>query len=133
MSEIQQVEIAVSDAVLNDLRERLKHARFPEPIPDTDWDYGTEAEYLKELCAYWRDKYDWRAWERLLNRFDHFETAIEGVDLHFIHAPSPHPEALPLIVTHGWPGSVFEFYKIIDPLRDPTAHGGDAADAFHVI
>jgi len=133
MPEITPFEIAVPDVTLEDLRERLARTRFPAPIPNTGWDYGTEPGYLRELCGYWRDKYDWRSWEARLNRFPQFRTEIDGAGLHFIHARSPHESALPLIITHGWPGSIFEFYKIIEPLTDPTAHGGDAGDAFHVV
>jgi microsomal epoxide hydrolase len=133
MSAIEPFEIAVPEADLDDLRARLARTRFPEPIPETGWDYGTEPGYLRGLCEYWREKYDWRAWEARLNRFPQFKTRIEGVDLHFLHVRSRHENAFPLIITHGWPGSIFEFYKIIGPLADPEAHGGDAADAFHVV
>ncbi len=133
MSETRPFEIAIPEAELEDLRTRLARTRFPEPIPDTGWDYGTDPAYLRELCEYWREKYDWRAWEARLNRFPQFVTPIDGVDLHFLHVRSRHEHAFPLVITHGWPGSIFEFYKIIDPLVDPVAHGGDAADAFHVV
>ena len=119
--------------VLDDLRERLRRTRFPDEVNDENWSYGTDLAYLKELCEYWREKFDWRQQEAALNRFDNFKTEIEGLSLHFIHARSPHENAMPLVITHGWPGSVVEFLEIIDPLRDPTAHGGDAADAFHVV
>jgi microsomal epoxide hydrolase len=125
--------IEVSDAVLEDLRERLARTRFPDQLEGAGWSYGTELSYLKELCEYWRKKFDWRAQEALLNRFDHFRTDIEGRATHFIHARSPHEGALPLVITHGWPGSVFEFYKIIAPLSDPESYGGSADDAFHVV
>ena len=88
---------------------------------------------MQELCAYWADKYDWRATEARLNGFPQFRTEIDGLGIHFIHVRSPHADALPLVMTHGWPGSVVEFHKVIGPLTDPTAHGGDAADAFHVV
>ena len=134
MSEaIEQFRIEVSEADLADLRERLDRTRWPDQIPGSGWDYGTDLAYLKELCEYWRTKYDWHAWERELNRYEHYRTAIDGQNVHFIHARSPVEDALPLIVTHGWPGSVFEFYKILGPLSDPEAHGGDARDAFHVV
>jgi microsomal epoxide hydrolase len=123
----------IPDAVLDDLRERLARTRFPDELNDADWSYGTDLTYLKELCTYWRDKFDWRAQEAELNRFEQFITNVDGLDLHFIHAKSPHEDAMPLVITHGWPGSVVEFLEIIDPLRNPTAHGGDAADAFHVV
>jgi microsomal epoxide hydrolase len=123
----------IPDAVLDDLRDRLGRTRWPDELNDADWSYGTDQSTLKELCAYWRDGFDWRREEARLNRFEQFTTSIDGLRLHFIHARSPEPNALPLVVTHGWPGSVFEFLDIIDPLRDPAAHGGDPADAFHVI
>jgi microsomal epoxide hydrolase len=122
--------IDVPEAVLDDLRERLARTRFPDQIAGSGWDYGTDRAYLAELCEYWRDKFDWRSHEALLNRFDHFVTDIDGQRLHFIHQRSPVAGALPLVITHGWPGSVFEFYKIIGPLTDPAAHGGRAEDAF---
>jgi pimeloyl-ACP methyl ester carboxylesterase len=133
MTAIEPFKIAVSDAALTDLRERLARTRFPDPIPHTGWDYGTEPGYLRDLCDYWRETYDWRAWEARLNRFAQYRTEIQGVGVHFIHVRSRHQDAMPLIVTHGWPGSIFEFYKIIEPLTDPAAHGGGAGDAFHVV
>ncbi|MDP6243114.1 MAG: epoxide hydrolase, partial [Myxococcota bacterium] len=134
MSEaIEQFKIEVSEADLADLRDRLDRTRWPDQIPGSGWDYGTDLGYLKELCEYWRTKYDWYAWERELNRYEHYRTAIDGQNVHFLHARSPVADALPLVVTHGWPGSVFEFYKILGPLTDPEAHGGDARDAFHVV
>jgi microsomal epoxide hydrolase len=130
---VEPFEIRVPDAVLDDLRERLARTRWPDQIPGSGWDYGTDLAYLKELCAYWRHGFDWRAQEARLNRFDHFRTGIDGQPLHFVHQRSPEPGALPLVVTHGWPGSVAEFTKIIGPLADPAAHGGDPRDAFHVV
>ena len=125
--------IDVPDEVLVDLRERLARTRLPDDLPGTAWDYGTDREYLEELLAYWRDEFDWRSQEWLLNGFDHFKTDVDGLDVHFIHQRSPHEDALPLVITHGWPGSIMEFYKIIPLLVDPTNYGGDAADAFHVV
>lgn len=130
---IEKFEIRVSDEQLEDLRERLARTRWPDQIPGSGWDYGTDLAYLQELCEYWREKFDWRAQEALLNRHDHFRTRIDGQPLHFLHVRSPVRDALPLVITHGWPGSVFEFYKILGPLGDPEAHGGHAADAFHVV
>ena len=123
----------IPESVLDDLRERLARTRFPDEVNDENWSYGTDLTYLKELCAHWRDKFDWRAQEAALNVFDQFKTEIDGLSLHFIHARSPHEDAMPLVITHGWPGSVAEFLQIIDPLRNPSEHGGDAADAFHVV
>jgi len=126
-------EIRIDDAVLEDLQTRLGLARFPDQIEGAGWDYGTELGYLKELVAYWRDEYDWRAEEAKLNAFDHFKTNIDGLDIHFIHQRSKEPNAMPIVITHGWPGSIAEFSKIIGPLTDPVAHGGKAEDAFHVV
>jgi pimeloyl-ACP methyl ester carboxylesterase len=125
--------IQVPDHVLADLRERLARTRFPGEIVGSGWDYGTNLAYLKELVRYWHDSFDWRAAERRLNQFDQFTTRIDGLDIHFIHQRSRVANALPLAVTHGWPGSVAEFTKIIGPLTDPVAHGGLAGDAFHVV
>ena len=130
---VEPFRIAVPDAVLTDLRERLARTRFPDEIPDSGWTYGTNLAYLKELVAYWRDKYDWRAAERRLNQFDQFTTTIDGLDIHFIHQRSRSTDAMPLVISHGWPGSFVEFTKIIPLLTDPAAHGGSAADAFHVV
>ncbi len=97
------------------------------------WTYGTDIGYLKQLVAYWRDRFDWRAQERALNRFEQFTTTIDGLTIHFIHRRSKQPDAFPLLITHGWPGSFVEFTKIIGPLTDPAAHGGRAEDAFDVV
>jgi len=126
-------KIHVDDEVLRDLKARLARTRFPDEISGTGWDYGTDLAYLKELVAYWRDKYDWRAAERRLNELDQYTTTIDGVQIHFIHQRSKQPGAMPLALTHGWPGSIFEFTKIIGPLTDPERFGGRAADAFHVV
>ena len=125
--------VAVTDGEIDDLHRRLAATRWPDQIPDTGWDYGCDLEWLQDLAAYWADGFDWRSQEDRLNSLDHFTTLIDGQNIHFIHQRSPHPEALPLLISHGWPGSVVEFLDIIGPLTDPTAHGGDAADAFHVI
>ena len=131
--DIQPFRIAIPDADLADLRERLLDARLPDQIPGTGWDFGTDMAYLRELIDYWIHQYDWRTHEARLNSFDQFTTTIDGEHIHFIHARSPEPDALPLIITHGWPGSIVEFLDVIEPLRNPRAHGGDPADAFHVI
>src|SRR3989449_2656336 len=125
--------IKVPDAVLTDLKDRLARARLPDELDGVGWQYGTNQAYLKELIAYWRDKFDWRAQERRLNQFEQYKTNIAGIDIHFIHRRSKHPGALPLVMTHGWPGSFMEFSKMIGPLTDPVAHGGRAEDAFHVV
>jgi epoxide hydrolase len=132
-SEIASFRIAVADDVLDDLHRRLGSTRLPERELVSDWSQGTPLEWLNDMCTYWRDSYDWRAREALLNRFDHFTTSIDELDIHFIHQRSPHADAKPLIITHGWPGSVVEFHKIIEPLTNPTAFGGQASDAFHVV
>ena len=125
--------IEVSDDVLDDLHDRLARARLSDAIPGAGWDYGTDRDYLAELIAYWRDDYDWRRAEARINAFDQYLTEIDGARIHFLHARSPEPDALPLLLVHGWPGSIVEFLDIIRPLSDPRAHGGDAADAFHVV
>ncbi len=134
MSErIEKFEIRVEDAVLDDLKQRLARTRWTDQIEGSGWDYGTDAAYLKELCEYWREKFDWRSQEAQLNRFDHYRTEIDGQNLHFVHRRSPVESALPLVLTHGWPGSFWLFSKIIDVLADPESHGGRAEDAFHVV
>jgi pimeloyl-ACP methyl ester carboxylesterase len=130
---IKPFKIRVDDAVLADLKQRLARTRFPGEIANSDWDYGTNLAYLKELVTYWRDRYDWRAAERRLNQFDQFTTNIDGLDVHFIHQRSKNPNAMPIAITHGWPGSFVEFTKVIGPLTDPAAHGGNASDSFHVV
>jgi pimeloyl-ACP methyl ester carboxylesterase len=126
-------KIHVPDEVLADLKQRLARTRFPDEIPGSSWDYGTNLAYLKELVAYWRDKFDWRAVERRLNELEQFTTSIDGLNVHFVHRRSKLPNALPLAMTHGWPGSFFEFTKVIGPLTDPVAHGGRPEDAFDVV
>ena len=130
---VRPFTIDVAESVLDDLRARLGRTRFPDQLDDVGWDYGTDLGYMRELVTYWRDEFDWRAQERRLNAFDQFKTVIDGLDIHFIHQRSPVEGAMPLIITHGWPGSIAEFSKIIGPLTDPVAYGGDAEDAFHVI
>ena len=133
MSEIRKFQLEVTDAVLDDLKKRLSMTRWPNKETPEDWSQGIPLGYMKELCDYWQHEYDWRAREERLNRFPQFITEIDGVDIHFIHLPSVHQNARPLIITHGWPGSVVEFHKVIEPLADPTAHGGNTEDAFHVV
>ncbi len=130
---IRPFTIEIADEVLTDLRDRLARTRLPDQIPGTGWDYGADRAYMEELLAYWEDGFDWRAQERALNEFDHFKTSIDGLDVHFIHQRSANEDATPLLLTHGWPGSFVEFTKIIGPLTDPAAYGGDPADAFHVV
>jgi epoxide hydrolase len=130
---IEPFRIAATDDQLDDLRRRLRATRFPERECVDDWSQGIPLAYVQDVCAYWAEKYDWRARESRLNRFPQFKTELDGVDIHFIHACSPHANAMPLVITHGWPGSIVEFHKVIEPLTNPTAHGGDAHDAFHVV
>jgi epoxide hydrolase len=132
-AELQPFVIDVPEADLDDLRERLARTRWPDELPDGGWDYGVPLVYLKELAEYWRSSYDWRAQEARLNEFPQFTTTIDGANVHFLHVRSPERAALPLILTHGWPGSIAEFLKVIGPLSDPVAHGGDPADAFHLV
>jgi microsomal epoxide hydrolase len=134
MSEaIQPYTIAVPDDAIADLKRRLSATRFPDQIPGTGWDYGAELDYVKELVATWRDDFDWRAQEERLNALDHFTTEIDDQRIHFVHARSKHANAMPLVISHGWPGSIVEFLDVIGPLTDPEAHGGRAEDAFHVV
>jgi len=131
--EILPFQIDVPQDVLTDLKQRLVNTRWPEAELVDDWSQGTPLSYMREICDYWANQYDWREREAALNRFDQFTTEIDGVDIHFVHARSPHRDALPLLITHGWPGSIVEFHKVIEPLTNPTAYGGDASDAFHVV
>ncbi|MEJ3655123.1 epoxide hydrolase family protein [Actinomycetes bacterium KLBMP 9759] len=131
--EIHPFRIEIPDAELDGLRAKLAATRWPAALPNDDWTSGVPVAWLRELADHWRDGYDWRAAERRLNAFPQYTTTIDGQRIHFLHARSPHPDALPLILTHGWPGSVVEFVELVGPLTDPVAHGGDAADAFHVV
>lgn len=126
-----RVEIPQAD--IDDLRSRIAATRWPGEVPDVGWSRGVPLDYLRGLADYWLTEYDWRAAEATLNRFEQLTTEIDGVDVHAVHARSPEPDAVPLVLTHGWPGSVAEFLDVIGPLTDPRAHGGDPADAFHVV
>jgi len=130
---IEPFSVEVEESTIADLRDRLAAARWPDQLPDAGWDYGTEREYLQEVCAYWRTDYDWDGFRERLNRFESFVTEIDGQRVHFLHARSPEPDARPLLLSHGWPGSVVEFLDVLGPLSDPAAHGGDPEDAFHVV
>jgi pimeloyl-ACP methyl ester carboxylesterase len=123
----------IADDVLDDLRDRLARTRWPAPMPGSGWSRGVDQAYLRELAGYWRDGYDWRAQEAELNTLPQFTTTIDGANVHFLHVRSEHADATPVILTHGWPGSIVEFLDMIGPLTDPTAHGGQADDAFHVV
>ncbi|HEY7269537.1 MAG TPA: epoxide hydrolase [Dehalococcoidia bacterium] len=130
---ISPFRIDVDESVLQDLRVRLRATRWPDQIPGTTWEYGTDITYLRSLVDYWASSFDWRKQEAMLNQFDQFRTEIDGVGLHFIHARGKGPNPAPLILIHGWPGSFFEMYKVIGPLTDPAAHGADPAASFDVV
>jgi epoxide hydrolase len=130
---IQPFTIDIPQADLDDLRDRLTRSRWPEELPGVGWSRGVPLGYLKELADYWRTRYDWRKHEAKLNQFPQFTTEIDGQKIHFLHVRSPEPHALPLLMTHGWPSSFVEFLKVIGPLTDPRAHGGEVTDAFHLI
>ncbi|QKV96174.1 alpha/beta fold hydrolase [Streptomyces sp. NA02950] len=131
--DIVPFQISIPEATATDVRDRLRRTRWPEPETVGDWSQGTQLTYIRELCRYWLEEYDWHAAEARLNRFPQFTTEIDGLPIHFIHIRSPHPDAVPLLITHGWPSSVAEFHKVVQPLADPVAFGGSAADAFHVV
>ena len=126
-------QLNVPEAELADLRRRINATRWPENETVTDDSQGVRLAMMQELARYWGTDYDWRKCERKLNALPNFVTEIDGLDIHFIHVRSQHEDALPLIVTHGWPGSIIEQLKIIEPLTNPTAHGASAADAFHLV
>ncbi|HEX6483314.1 MAG TPA: epoxide hydrolase [Ktedonobacteraceae bacterium] len=130
---IQPFTIAIPQAVLDDLRDRLGRTRWPQQLPGVGWSRGIPLDYLKGLADYWRTGYDWRKYEARLNAFPQFTTQIDGQTIHFLHVRSPEPGALPLLITHGYPSSIVEFTNLIDPLTNPRAHGGDGAGAFHVV
>ena len=132
-SGIQPFRIDIPQADLDDLRDRLARTRWPDQLPGVGWDYGIPLEYVKELAEYWRTSYDWRVHEKRLNAFPQFTTTIDGQNIHFLHVRSAEPDGLPLIITHGWPGSIVEFMNVIGPLTDPAGHGGDPDDAFHLV
>src|SRR5215467_9406400 len=130
---IRPFEIKVPTAVHTDLKQRLAATRWPDEIPGVGWDYGTNLAYLQQLVVYWQDTFDWHAQERLLNSFPQFTAEVDGLRLHFIHVKGKGPRPAPLLISHGWPGSFFEMYKIIWPLADPESFGADPEDAFDVI
>jgi pimeloyl-ACP methyl ester carboxylesterase len=145
-TEIRPFRIEIQQADLDDLQDRLARTRWanelaPEQIDDgprnspvtPGWEYGVPLEYVKRLVGYWRDGYDWRAWQAKINSYPQFTTEIDGQRIHFLHVRSPEPNAIPLLLTHGWPCSSFEYLDLIDQLTDPASHGGDPTDAFHVV
>jgi pimeloyl-ACP methyl ester carboxylesterase len=131
--EVEQFRIEFAPSELTDLRDRLTRTRWPEKETVDDWSQGVPLAYLRDLCGYWADGYDWPATQARLNELPHFRTTLDGLGVHFVHVRSPYADALPLVITHGWPGSIIEFEKVLGPLSDPVAFGGDAADAFHVV
>lgn len=130
---IEPFTIAIDEAALTDLRQRLDRARLPEDFGNDGWQYGTNGEYLKQLVAYWRDRYDWREHERAMNAWPHFRAVIDEVPIHFMHIRGKGPKPIPIILSHGWPWTFWDFQKVIGPLSDPAAYGGDPADAFDVV
>lgn len=133
MSTPQPFAVNVEQAVLDDLRDRLRRTRWPDDVDNSDWVYGVNAGYLKPLVEYWAEGYDWRAQEREMNRYPHFRVTLDEVPIHFLRAPGKGPRPIPLILTHGWPWTFWDYRDVIGPLTDPAAHGGDPADAFEVI
>ena len=130
---VRPFRVNVPEAELIELRRRIMATRFPEKETVTDFSQGVPLATVQKLARYWATEYDWRRCEAQLNALPHFITEIDGLDIHFIHVRSKHENALPLIVTHGWPGSIIEQLKIVDPLTNPTAHGGNESDAFHLV
>src|ERR1700722_6510913 len=126
-------KIEIPQSQLDDLKQRLATTRWPDEMPGAGWSRGVPLDYLKELAEYWRTGYGWRAAERYLDKFPQFLTEIDGTQVHFLHVRSANANAMPLILTHGWPGSFVEFIDVIGPLTNPGAHGGDPAHAFHVV
>lgn len=133
IAQVTEFNIHFEDSALADLKARLERTRLPDQIPDSGWDYGADRAYMEELLEYWRTEYDWRKHEAQLNELPHFKTSIDGIDMHFVHVRSKQDSAMPLVITHGWPGSVYEFMDVIGPLTDPVGHGGRAEDAFHLV
>ncbi|MFD9702490.1 epoxide hydrolase family protein [Lentzea sp. NPDC059081] len=133
MTSVTPFDVQVPDSALEDLHARLERSRFPAPLPGDGWDTGVPVAYLRELVAHWRERFDWRAVEARLRQYPGFITEIDGTTIHFLHIRSVVDGATPLVLTHGWPGSILEFLDVIGPLTDPAAHGGDPGDAFHLV
>ena len=129
---MEPFEIAISDEVLDDLRQRLGQTRWPDEMPGVGWDYGSNLDYIKDLCEYWRTDFDWRAQEKKLNAFNYYKSEVDGLSIHFILEKGTGLYPMPLVITHGWPSTFFEMSKIIPLLADPGSHGGDPADSFDV-
>ena len=133
MTIINPFIIDIPEEQINDLHTRIRNTRWPDQECVEDWTQGIPLAYTKELAEYWLNAYDWRTCEAKLNSFDQYTTTLQDLDIHFLHQRSPHENAFPLLITHGWPGSIVEFHKIIDPLTNPTQYGGTQEDAFHVV
>lgn len=133
MTAVQDFHLAVPDDQIADLHRRLDAVRWPEKETVDDWSQGVPLAFMQRFCHYWRHEYDWRRCEATLNRFGQYRATIDGLGIHFLHLRSPEPDALPLLLTHGWPGSVIEFVKAAEPLSNPAAHGGDPRQAFHLV
>ncbi|AMR25525.1 epoxide hydrolase (plasmid) [Hymenobacter psoromatis] len=132
-NQVELFQLAIPERDIQDLKDRLNRTRWPNKEPVSDWSQGVPLANIQALCEYWRSSYDWRRCERMLNGFGQYRTTIDGLGIHFLHIRSPEPNALPLLMTHGWPGSVVEFHKVIGPLTNPVAYGGQARDAFHLV
>ena len=130
---VRPYRVHIPQADLDDLRHRLRRTRWAPQLPGTGWERGVPADYLRDLAEHWAEGFDWRLQEASLNRFPHHTTVIDGANIHFVHVRSPEPDAVPLMLLHGWPGSIVEFWDLIGPLTDPAAHGGAARDAFHLV
>ncbi|MFJ6852980.1 epoxide hydrolase family protein [Streptomyces sp. NPDC091271] len=130
---VRPFTVSIADAEIDDLQQRLARTRWPDPETVGDWSQGVRVDNARSLVEYWERGYDWRRFESDLNRLPQFLTEIDGLDIHFIHVRSKNPDAMPLILTHGWPGSIVEFLKLVGPLTDPVSFGGDAADSFDVV
>jgi microsomal epoxide hydrolase len=129
----QPFRLHVADSAIGDLRERLARTRFPDQAPGEPWAYGTDVAYLKQMVEHWHSRFDWRAQEARLNSFPQFKVPLHGIEVHFLQVAGKGPKPYPLLLSHGWPGSVFEFLDIIPRLTDPARFGGDPADAFTVV
>ncbi len=129
---IQPFEIAIPQAAPDDLHQRLSRTRWPDEIPGSEWNYGSNLTYMKDLIRYWQTPFDWRSREHMINTFAHFRTTIDGMNIHFLHARGNRPHPIPLLLTHGWPSSFVEMLKILPRLTDPAHYGGNPADAFDV-
>lgn len=133
LDSISPFKLSITQTFLDDLQLRLRMTRWPDKETVNDWSQGVPLGTIQELCEYWQTKYDWRRCEALLNSYPQFTTTIDGLDFYFLHFKSKHEDALPMLITHGWPGSILEFKHVFDQLVDPEAHGGSSTDAFHLV